>query len=151
MNEMKSCATCIYSVRASSQCAKLQINVDLQRDTCPFYSNVPKICSICHRTFADLFIDSKDNAYLCAECLKMISSCELCINGGTCSFESDPSPLLKVVMRNVRQGNMTIQTQVRNPERVKITCANGCPCYQNSECMRQYGQCGKQKYIGDEK
>ena len=148
---MKSCATCIYVERASCECARLQTKVDLQADICPFYSNVPYICAVCNRigSAEDIFIDSKTNKYLCGDCLAAASTCKLCANATSCDFESNPSPLPKVVMQNIRQGNMMIQTQVRNPERVKITCANGCICYQNSVCMRQMGSCGNHKCIFD--
>ena len=61
-----------------------------------------------------------------------------------CSFENDPSPLPKIVQKQVRQGNMTAITQVRNPERIEITCKKDCPCYDPEfECLRQFGTCGK--------
>lgn len=144
---MKVCNDCIYCVRANSHCAMLNIPVDIYKDYCSHLDTEPKICFVCNRVSPNPLIDSATNNYICPECLRNASTCSLCKSGQTCSFETDPSPLPKVVMQQVRQGNMMMQTQVRNPERVKITCANGCPCFQESECMRQYNQCAHQQFI----
>ena len=148
---LKSCHNCIYAVRADSTCARLQTSVDLQRDVCPFYASVPHVCSICHRTgrVEDLLIDAKTNQLICAECLAAASTCKLCAHNSSCDFETNPSPLPKVIVQNIRQGNMTMQTQIRNPERVKITCAAGCKCYINGDCARQVHSCGNHKCILD--
>jgi hypothetical protein len=48
-----------------------------------------------------------------------------------------------VIMQTLRQGNAIMQTQVINPERVKITCYN-CSCWNKEEeyCMRkELGHC----------
>ncbi len=101
-------------------------------------------CSRCGRqgpAQAFLWVDGK-NELLCEQCYSVLDTCQSCGAAQSCAFETDPSSLPKVVMRQVRQGNMVMQTQVRNPDREEITCKKGCKCY-NEEfgCQRQVGCC----------
>lgn len=74
----------------------------------------------------------------CQQCARQLSVCGSCSHATVCLFESDPSPLPKVVVQTVRNGNMTIQQQVRNPAREEITCKK-CNCYNDDwHCMRSF-------------
>ena len=78
------------------------------------------------------------DAVICPNCNKLLGTCRTCQNGNLCTFETDPSPLPKIVQKQIRQGNMTAVTQVMNPERVAITCQKGCPCYSpDFSCSKQ--------------
>ena len=72
--------------------------------------------------------DSLQNTF-CRQHAPLLRSCHSCAKAASCAFEQDPSPLPKQVPIVQQQGNMTMQTIIRNPEREAITCKAGCPCY----------------------
>lgn len=102
-------------------------------------------CDSCGRKFiaSDATIIADDNLIICPECARCRNLCVTCKNFSKCDFETNPSTLPKVVQKQVRRGNMTSVTQIRNPERVRITCQNGCPCYHSEfDCCKQnHGTC----------
>ena len=88
-----------------------------------------------------------DNDYVCDDCLNRLGTCAVCEYQNTCDFETNPSTLPKIVQKVIRQGNAQMMTQVRNPEREKITCAAGCKCYDKTYgCSRQDGLCVNYEY-----
>ena len=92
-------------------------------------------------------IDFKNGEHLrviCQKCNEMLHTCALCKNGQTCAFDNDPSPIPKQIQKQYRNGPMISVVQEINPERVAITCAKGCFCYDpENGCLRQYNTCGK--------
>ena len=90
----------------------------------------------------DGVVDSID-ACICPQCNHNLYTCRTCQNMDKCKFESDPSPLPKVVQKTIQDGFITTVTQVMNPERIAITCEKGCPCWsQNFGCSKQnHGTC----------
>lgn len=89
-----------------------------------------------------------DNYYICHQCKNFMGTCALCTNVNKCDFETNPSPIPKVIQQQVRQGNMIAVTQVRNPKRIEITCKQNCPCFDSEiGCLREYNTCGQYKYI----
>lgn len=78
-----------------------------------------------------------DNTY-CSQCAAYVRTCYNCQHGNLCDFETNSSPLPKQVQVTRQMGNATMSQVVINPERVKITCENGCPCY-----SAEFG-CGKE-------
>ena len=73
--------------------------------------------------------DSELEIVVCNEHVTLLRTCHTCGKAVQCAFEQDPSPLPKQVAQVQQQGNMRMQTIVRNPEREAITCKVGCPCY----------------------
>lgn len=65
----------------------------------------------------------------CHKCFPFIRTCHNCKDGNVCDFQTNPSPLPKQVQSTRRMGNMVTTSTISNPDRVKITCENGCPCY----------------------
>lgn len=96
--------------------------------------NIP--CDYCGRPVSTI-VDSEGNCS-CVDCYKQFDTCIMCCNGNTCAFETDPSPIPKVVTQTMRQGPMVMQTQVKNPERVKQFCFP-CKCFNQDELL-----CGKE-------
>ena len=83
-----------------------------------------------------------DERLICEDCLNATGTCRMCEFAKTCDFETNPSPLPKVVQKVIQQGNMQMATQVRNPERKKSTCEAGCKCYDEEYgCSRQNSLC----------
>lgn len=65
----------------------------------------------------------------CRKCAPYVYTCYHCYYGELCDFQTNPSPLPKQVQATTRTGNMTMTQVITNPERIRITCQNGCPCY----------------------
>lgn len=110
-----------------------------------FCKTIPQ-CGTCQRRFPSLKT-IMDNDYVCDDCLNRLGTCAVCEYQNTCDFETNPSTLPKIVQKVIRQGNAQMMTQVRNPEREKITCAAGCKCYDKTYgCSRQDGLCVNYEY-----
>ena len=115
-------------------------------DFCSKHIDEPYVCDICGRAFLNpptLYEINSGFISICSECDQSIGYCPTCKHNTSCNFETNPSTLPKVTMRQVRQGNMIIQTQVKNPDRINITCAQDCPCFdpKTSECLKTVGAC----------
>ena len=88
--------------------------------------------------------DSKEVWHIyCARCAELLKTCQAC--SAPCEFETNPDPMPKVVMKTIKQGNMVMQAQVMNPDRVNKFCPN-CFCYdEDNGCKRQFNiGCDKQ-------
>lgn len=72
----------------------------------------------------------------CANCNQYLYTCATCLNGNICEFETNPSPSPKMIQNQIRQGNMIIQTVVKNPERIAQFCSADCLCWnaQDNDC-----------------
>ena len=107
-------------------------------------------CETCGRpTEQQVLCPDGDNWHiLCPQCASQLNTCAFCKKVNTCLFETDPSPLPKMVQKQFRQGPMISVTTEMNPERVKITCQNSCSCY-NDEfgCMRQFAYCQNLEHL----
>lgn len=155
-----------------SKCVLSQPRLDLYTKRFCFRYNIPvkdtdfcsqntktlKTCECCGEQFADqptlLAKTDEENKFsydatLCPNCAQALGQCGTCKQKDICSFETDPSPLPKVVQKQIRQGNMTAVTQIMNPERIRLTCEKDCPCYspdfscqkQNRGTCQQYHMC----------
>lgn len=84
---------------------------------------------------------------ICHNCYQKLGTCALCKHSDNCAFDTDPSPLPKMVQKQVSvQGGYAITT-IRNPDRVAITCEKNCKCYNKEEqyCMREDQTCINQE------
>jgi hypothetical protein len=84
----------------------------------------------------------------CGNCGNALGTCATCAQAKSCDFETNPIQIPKQVQKVIRQGNMQMQTVIRNPEREKETCMKGCPCWDSEECVciRQIGFCKSWRY-----
>lgn len=152
------CKTCAYRGTAqngSPACSlhKKIVNPDI--DFCSDHLNAAYAipCQICQKNVkpSDLLIYQFGNSNLCicAQCAEHIGTCTTCINQNHCSFQTDRSEP-HVVMRTVRQGMMTMQTQVKNPNLVQKHCMN-CQCSygQERDCLKDEngGNCANWQII----
>lgn len=89
--------------------------------------------------------DSNKWHVLCPNCASQVNSCAFCKQGGLCDFETNPSKLPKAIQKQECQGSFFAVTTVKNPERIAITCKNGCKCYNEEleECMKEFNYCEK--------
>lgn len=82
---------------------------------------------------------------ICEECQKQSSTCARCKSGQKCDFMTNPSTIPHTIQKEIHQGNMRMVVEVRNPERVAITCAKGCECFdaETETCNKDLGLCGR--------
>ena len=111
-------------------------------DVCSDYSDSPYICEVCgkHLTASNCIIEPGISApyhLLCPSCSSSIGSCRVCRYANICAFQTDSS--IKeppIILQTIQQGNTRIQTQVKNPARIKLTCEK-CKCYHGNECFKE--------------
>lgn len=104
------------------------------------------LCDFCGQPAT--IIDAETFTLFCDRCFSVTKTCGACIKSIQCDFETNPSPLPKQVQKTIRQGNMVMQTVVKNPDRVAITCKNGCPCFhEDFGCLRENGTCGNYEEV----
>lgn len=86
---------------------------------------------------------------MCPQCYAQTKTCAMCQQAQTCPFETDTScPLPKQVQQTIRQGNMTMQSIVKNPDRIRETCKFGCKCWSDDfGCLKENGTCGQYEEV----
>lgn len=141
---MKTCRTCRLAALAQNRCqlTGLPISAD---DFCSRHTTEALgVCHSCRRPLlpeGTILVKGNDS-YLtfCQECASKLSSCALCLKAETCEFETNPEPMPKVTVQQVRKDNMVMQVQIRNPERIKKFC-HSCSCWDAEEgfCYKEYG------------
>lgn len=111
-------------------------------EVCSHYTESPYICEICgkHLLLNDCIIEVGISApyhTLCTSCSEAIGGCRACKYADICSFRTDSSiqepPL---IVQTIQQGNTRVQTQIKNPARIKLTCEK-CDCYHGEECCKE--------------
>ena len=144
----KTCNTCALYVLEQSGCLRTQTIEELTHSCSHWCKELP-ICSICGNPFVPpITYLAVEDAYvvLCPACLKASGTCGLCKASTKCDFQENPIAIPPMVQATRRQGNMTMTQTVPNPERIKATCMNGCPCWHDDEegkyCCRQFNCCG---------
>ena len=97
-------------------------------------------CDVCGNP-AQAAVISNERLY-CQRCAALFDTCSLCLNSVGCEFETNPSPLPKVVVQTIRQGAVTMQQQIKNPERIKQFCFP-CKCFDQDDliCRREERWC----------
>ena len=153
MDHTKTCGSCALMQHNGGVCPVFETAQPQDHPGCQYHTFELHPCVLCgnHMSKDNQFIDitEPDNMIIyCGNCKQHISHCPTCVNVKECRFETDPSPLPKVVQREIRQGNMISVTQVMNPERIRQTCQNGCLCFSEEfGCSRQINYCGNYKFI----
>ena len=142
----KYCKNCALRNPSASKCQLTGLEFQPLDMACAHYVEHLEECGICSKKLPKgEVIDATNPAdvfYICPSCEQLLGTCNTCEKARKCSFNSDPSSLPKIIPQTIRQGNTVMQTQVRNPERVKITCAKNCACYHaEMGCLREESQC----------
>lgn len=104
------------------------------------------LCNYCGQG-AIMFVNP-DGTGACPQCYAKFNTCHMCNHGPSCAFETDPSPIPKQIQQVVRQGNMTMQQVIQNPERVKLFCFN-CPCFDTDDLVCNKRTCGTCRYYDE--
>lgn len=137
------CNSCAFKTQDGFHCSLTAWEIKPFEDSCFCHIRSITECGICHTPIIGTkYIEKINDKFhiLCSKCNAKMNTCELCDKGQECLFITDPSTLPKVVMKTVRQGNMVMQTQIRNPEREQIICPK-CKCWINDECQKECGRC----------
>lgn len=146
---VKYCKSCALANLKLLKCRRFGHDINPNEDFCSKHANSIPTCAICGQEMLteNSILDFKNGEHLriiCQKCNELLSTCTLCRHGQSCAYDDDPSPIPKLIQKQVRQGPMISVTQEINPERVAITCAKGCLCYDpENGCSRQYNTCGK--------
>ena len=125
-----SCAQCGTTNTGQPACAKHKIAVNPKKDGCTWHTNKGSTSCVFCGDNQNLIIYSVNDVYypVCAAHSQYMYKCQTCQHSDECSFAADHSAP-QVIMKTVRQGMMTMQTQVRNPELVIKHCPT-CKCGQ---------------------
>ena len=108
---------------------------------CPYYTIELQLCDFCGQPILRGGIFDNGKLY-CQKCGEHLGKCPTCRHGENCFFETDPSPVPKVIQQTVMKGNMRASIPVKNPSRIAITCKNGCTCYnEENGCLREFNAC----------
>ena len=147
---MKLCGQCAYWRYQGGNCPFLKARLPEINPACSRFIGDFYDCDLCHNLTPSVIIDITDEtpSIVCDNCFSQYGKCPTCLETSSCRFQTDPSPLPKVVMKTIRNGNMTMQSQVKNPERVAITCEKGCSCFsQEDGCRRDLGSCENHRHF----
>lgn len=148
------CGNCVLHQRNQGNCPILKQTIPADKPACPIFVREVFVCDICGNEFIQtpIIVMNEDTPkILCPDCGNNISGCRTCKERNSCLFETDPSPLPKMVMQQIRQGNMVMQTQTKNPARIDTTCKKGCSCFsQDFGCLKEWGFCEKHHYDWEE-
>ena len=145
------CNTCGYCDAARKACALYGRMIDVNADYCSKHVKLDNLefCAICGNPIVGGVYDVDSDNYLHLECARKLGTCATCVKSQICEFDTNPDPTPKAIMQTMRQGNMTIQQQVRNPDRIEKFCKDcACFCAENG-CLKQNGCCAQwQKKMG---
>ena len=150
---IKRCITCRIRNPEQNVCQLSGQKIDPNVDYCTKHKDYINTCELCHRATLDAYFvkDGENWHSFCGECIHKLNSCIFCKNTNTCDFETNPSPLPKMVQQQIRQGPMITVTTVKNPERIRQTCQNGCGCFSAEfGCMKEFNYCERMEYIYDD-
>ena len=150
---IKYCRTCRILDPRQNVCQLSRQPVDPNKDYCTKHQEDIYQCERCHQaTLMPFFTRHGDLWHVyCGDCIQLLNTCAFCKGIEKCDFETNPSSLPKLVQKQVRQGNMVSITTVKNPERIRQTCENGCNCFSaENGCMRDFNYCERMEYIYDD-
>ena len=144
----QTCNSCVLKTQDGFHCDLTNWEIKPLEDSCFRHTRSFTSCELCNMPITGKkYLEFINDEYhvLCASCSSKMYTCQLCGEGQQCLFLTDPSPIPKTIMKTIQQGNMVMQTQVRNPEREKITCTK-CICWIESECQKENGRCKNFKH-----
>ena len=109
----------------------------------------PLICDICGKPMAysnSILLKTDDGEWVQVHFVCYDTYIGKCATCSACDCELDKDNTApKYTVKVVRQGPMTVQTQVLNPSLVDKHCRVGCQCWAENQCVRQSGH-GCQNY-----
>lgn len=147
MIKIKFCNTCACCDKIKEMCLYYGTHIDIAKDFCSKHADSLEFCDICGKpivTSSFLQQDDEGNwVKICNQCNNLLNTCQLCTCAHVCEFETNPDPMPKTIVKTIQQGNMVMQTQIKNPDRIAKFCY-GCPCWMGDGI----DACGKEFNIG---
>ena len=131
------CKSCAYRGRfqdGSDGCSKFNIKVNLEKDGCSWHKGDGSRCCLCDKPSDNLTLwctDANEWYVFCPECYSHIHTCSTCRDGQVCPFQYDKSEP-PYITKTIRQGFMTMQQQVKNPNLIAKHCTT-CHCFWEKE------------------
>ena len=145
---MKTCGNCLIQKQANGVCPIFNEKINPADEACRKYIGYDSpSCGFCNNLMPGkgeiVIMEDGEVILSCAECAERIGTCATCAQARSCEFETSNIQIPKKVQKVTRQGNMQMQTIIRNPEREKETCMKGCSCWdeENCICLREAGMC----------
>ena len=153
MMKHKTCGQCVFRAVANGGCPIANSHRSENDTACENFATEIVYCECCgtpilYKSYMVYdMTDPNRKKTICFDCQKNSGMCQTCGKGNYCDFQSNPSaPMPQMIMKQFRQGNAIIQTQVANPARIAETCAKNCNCYDPEVgCCRTEGMCAKWK------
>ena len=149
------CSECIQHIQQGDThaCLRFRTEINPDKDYCSWGIAKDTLvqCQICKRGCEKPTIVC-DNGHtpilICDSCCELLGSCKVCEECNGCDFESNPSSLPKIIQKQIPVQGGYMVTQVKNPERIALTCVNCiCYCKEDEACNREVGQCGKYRLM----
>lgn len=147
-SSLSKCKGCGLYETSALTCKIFKTRLDPEEPGCPYFTKEILKCDSCGKTILnarEVLLEEFNGKTLCLceECNAQALTCAFCSSGTLCDFETNPSTLPKVVQKQVRQGYTIVTTQVRNPDRVKETCAKNCKCWdpETQICRKEQHWC----------
>lgn len=145
---MKTCGNCLIQRQANGVCPIFNEKINPADEACRKYIGYDSpICGFCSNLMPGkgeiVIMEDGEVILSCTECAERIGTCATCAQARSCEFETSNIQIPKKVQKVTRQGNMQMQTIIRNPEREKETCMKDCSCWdeENCICLREAGMC----------
>ena len=145
---MKKCGDCLLQKRSGGVCPVFQESVnETDNACCKYIGHDSPVCGFCSSLMPGrgeiVIMEDGETILSCPICAERIGTCATCAQARYCEFETSNIQIPKQVQKVIRQGNMQMQTIIRNPEREKETCMKGCSCWdeENCICLREAGMC----------
>lgn len=135
-NYPKFCRDCSLRNIQTKICSLSNLPYDDNNPACRYYCEEFVKCGYCGREFPALNTIT-ENGFICQNCENLLGTCAMCVNSYICEFETNPSSLSKNILKVEQSGNAQIRMNCKNPERIKITCENGCSCYNGNCCSKE--------------
>ena len=152
MEKIKFCRTCALADPRNQVCQMNRRKIELDKDFCSKHVESSQLveCAYCGQLFIPpgLIESLDDGSFIefCYECQEKFGTCAMCDKIAPCRLQ-DPNykpHIPMAIMKRFQQGNMMIQKQVINPDRVEEICIAECECWDGEGCARQdFGCCTK--------
>lgn len=144
------CQNCVHYDKSQSACLLYRVHKKETGYCDEHLTTYTAECHLCRQPIAKdvYYLLENGEFYPChPECAANSVSCQFCKKFCNCNFKNpNYMPEIPIMIdQTVRQGNMVMQTQAPNPERLKI--CKECHCYHNDTCFRDtFGRCDELEF-----
>lgn len=146
----KYCRTCALVDPERSVCRFYGTETRLDEDYCSHWITLEMLgaCAYCGQMFMGPgFLEQlEDGSWIefCPGCAEDFGTCKMCADFKKCKLtDQKVRPDLPVaIVKTIQKGNMRMQTQIVNPERIDAICKAECKCWDGEGCARRdFGTC----------